>query len=70
VDAHVLLEAGSPEEVEIRANTIVAVEMLRQKLSRRGWECRAFEIDWILWNLGQEDRFREKPYHRTVTHYY
>jgi hypothetical protein len=28
------------------------------------------EIDRILWHLGQEDRFRKKPYHRTVTIYY
>ncbi|RJR43143.1 MAG: hypothetical protein C4576_14910 [Desulfobacteraceae bacterium] len=70
IDSMTLIPAGSPEEVEIRANTVWAVELIRQELSRAGKERRAYEIDWILWNLGQDDTFREKPYHRTVTIYY
>jgi hypothetical protein len=70
VDQGVPLAAGGQEEVEIRANTIQAVEMIRQEMGRRGEERMAFEIDWMLWNLGQGDRFRERPYHRTVSIYY
>lgn len=70
VDQQVLLEPGSPGEVEIRANTIWTVELIRQELERTGKVLRAFEIDWILWNLGQDDAFRESPYHRTVTIFY
>jgi hypothetical protein len=70
VDQQILLEAGSPEEVEIRANTIWAVELIRQELKAMGKQLRAFEIDWILWNLGQHAEFKEKPYHRTVTIFY
>ncbi|MBW1797385.1 MAG: queuosine salvage family protein [Deltaproteobacteria bacterium] len=67
VDQQVLLEPGSLEEIEIRANTIWAVELIRQELERMGKVLRAFEIDWILWNLGQDDAFRERPYHRTIS---
>ncbi len=70
VDHHVLLTAGCPEEVEIRANTIWAVELIRQELERMGKALRAFEIDWILWNLGQHGEFKVKPYHRTLTIFY
>ena len=70
VDQGIFLEAGSPEEIEIRANTIWAVELMRQELTQMGKELRAFEIDWILWNLGQESQFKEKPYHKTVTTFY
>jgi hypothetical protein len=70
VDNGIFLEAGSPEEIEIRANTIWAVELIRQELTRMGKELRAFEIDWFLWNLGQERQFKAKPYHRTVTTFY
>jgi hypothetical protein len=70
VDQGIFLEAGTPEEIEIRANTIWAVELIRQKLRRVGEDVRAFEIDWILWNLGQESQFKAKPYHRTVTTFY
>jgi len=70
IDQQIFIEAGSPEEVEIRANTIWAVELIRQELERLGKGLRAFEIDWILWNMGQDEVFREKPYHRTVTIFY
>jgi hypothetical protein len=70
IDSLTLIDPGSPEEVEIRANTVWAVELLRQELLRLGKSWRSFEIDWMLWNLGQDDAFREKPYHRTVTIFY
>jgi hypothetical protein len=70
VDQKIPLEAGSAEEVEIRANTIQAVEMIRQELNGKGNPVRAFEVDWILWNMGQADAFRKKPYHRTVSIFY
>jgi len=70
VDARVLLPAGSPEEVEIRAGTIWAVEQLRRALSEASRPLRAFEIDWLLWTAGQTLSVTARPYHRTVTGYY
>ncbi|MFO8165812.1 MAG: queuosine 5'-phosphate N-glycosylase/hydrolase [Thermodesulfobacteriota bacterium] len=70
IDHGTFLEAGSPEEIEIRANTIWAIELIRQELARSGKGLRAFEIDWILWNLGQQRKFTAKPYHKTVTTFY
>jgi hypothetical protein len=70
VDQKILLESGDPEEVEIRANTIWAVELMRRELDRIGKVLRAFEIDHILWHLGQEAVFKKKPYHRTLTIFY
>ncbi|MFC1896337.1 queuosine salvage family protein [Thermodesulfobacteriota bacterium] len=67
VDRRIPIRAGSPEEVELRANTVWAVELTRRDLARKGREVKAFEIDGLLWNLGQEDAFRTKPYHRTLT---
>ena len=70
IDQGILIKAGSPEEVEIRANTICVVDLIRQELEKMGKGLKAFEIDWILWNLGQDEAFKEKPYHRTVTIFY
>jgi hypothetical protein len=70
VDQKMLLTSGSPDEVEIRANTIWAVELMRQQLEQTGGRLRAFEIDWILWNMGQDLAFKARPYHRTVTVFY
>lgn len=70
VDRREELLAGSNEEIEIRAHTIWAVELLKQELEKLGQKMRSFEIDWLLWNWGQRDEFCQKPYHRTRTIYY
>jgi len=70
VDQEILLESGGAEEVEIRANTIWAVELIRKELARLGKSLRAFEIDHVLWHLGQKAVFKKKPYHRTLTIFY
>jgi hypothetical protein len=62
--------SGSPEEVEIRAATIWAVEILRRELMRRGQRVTSPQLDNWLWNLGQEDAYRSLPYHRTRSIFY
>jgi hypothetical protein len=63
------LEAGEPAEVEIRATTVVAVERLRELLLSEGRELRAFEVDWMLWDLSQ-GLYPVRPHHRVRTIYY
>lgn len=43
---------GSRAETELRANSIVACELLRQELERKGVAVTAREIDFALWNQG------------------
>ncbi len=69
IDAQALLEAGSEEEVELRAATIWACELLRRSLARQGVRMTAAEIDLRLWLLGQNSAAM-RPYHRTRTMYY
>jgi hypothetical protein len=64
------IDAGSPEEVEIRAATIWAVELLRQELANQGFRVNSPQLDNWLWYLGQEDSYRALPYHRTRTIFY
>ena len=47
-----------------------AVELLRDEVRRMGKDIPAFEIDCILWHMGQEDTYRKKPYHMTPTIFY
>ena len=70
VDRYQLLPAGSPAEVEIRAGTIWACDMLRRALVARGHALRAFEVDWALWTAGQNLPADVRPYHRTRTIFY
>ena len=65
-----LLSPGSPEEVEIRAGMVWAVELVRQHMARSGRVLRAYELDWFLWNLGQSPLPAELPYHRVRTVFY
>jgi len=70
VDRMDLLAPGSSEEVEIRANTVQAVESVRREAAGLGRALRSCEIDGLLWHMGQEDAFRKRPFHRTVTIFY
>jgi len=70
VDRQTPIVSGAAQEIEIRANTIWAVELIKQELNRMGKSLRAFEIDWLLWNLGQGGDFKKKPYHSTLTIFY
>ncbi len=63
------LPQGSPQEVEIRAATVMAVGDLAALLARRGIALTAVALDGLLWHLGQDLAFRH-TYHRTRTIYY
>jgi len=67
IRARDLIEAGSREEIEIRAATIWACELIRQHLGNLNTWFTASDVDWLLWNLGQSLRPTGEPYHRTVT---
>ena len=70
VDAFEPLPAGSEREIEIRAATIWAVELLRRALERHGISRPASAIDYRLWAESQTPGAGERPYHRTRTIYY
>lgn len=58
---------GSEEEVEIRCNTIEAVERLRTALAGLGRNVAPREIDWLLWNESVVPGRLTVPHHRTIT---
>jgi hypothetical protein len=70
IDHEILIDAGCSEEIEIRSNTIQAVELIRRELVQKGKALMSFEIDWLLWNLGQDNKYNKKPYHKTLTIFY
>lgn len=66
IDALVEIPHDIREEIEIRAATVWAIELLRQKIGNLS----ANVIDNIIWLLSQEIQAESKPYHRTRTIYY
>lgn len=70
IDNLELLQPGGEEEVEIRAATIWACELLRQATAHSSLRAMtAIEIDQFLWHLSQNIT-EMPPYHRTRTIYY
>lgn len=70
VDCQEQFAPGSGEEVEIRAATIWACELLRRSAARLSAPApTAVAIDQWLWHLGQEAEHM-LPYHRVRTIYY
>ncbi len=70
IDAMEHLQAGSEAEVEIRAMTVWAVEELRRGFQEHGRKLTSPQVDNWLWQLGQLDAFRKRPYHRCRTIFY
>ena len=70
VDLRQNLDAGSEEEIEIRAMTLWAVEALKKSFDRSGKKVTGTWVDQWLWQLGQLEPFRKKPYHRCRTIFY
>jgi hypothetical protein len=70
IDAGELIPAGSPEEVEIRACAVHAVESLVGELRRAGQHANAMRLDYVLWNRGQQPAYKAIPRHRTRTVFY
>ncbi|MFA5828326.1 MAG: queuosine salvage family protein [Candidatus Shapirobacteria bacterium] len=66
IDDYELIPVNSREEVEIRANTVWAVELIREELSKT-FPVTSPEVDTVLWTRSQKKEPGEKPYHRTLT---
>lgn len=61
IDAGELLEHGSPEEVELRAAAVHAVELLAAARAAAGDPLIPAEIDAALWNRGRGGRYKSRP---------
>jgi len=70
IDREETIAAGSPEEVEIRAAGVQAVERLIAVLAERGVATTAMAVDHWLWNRGQSPAVKARPRHRTRTVFY
>jgi hypothetical protein len=61
IDRGTLIEHHSPEEVEIRACAVHAVELI---VASRPGSCAA-QVDRVLWNRGQQPHYKASPRHRS-----
>ena len=59
-----LIASGSLEEIEIRASAVTVVERIREEIIRRGGSVTSMELDYRLWNRGQEASYKARLRHR------
>lgn len=64
-----LIRKGSPEEIEIRAATVVVVDLLTTELKKHGVKVYPFQVDWFLWNTSKKINL-PLPHHLTKTVFY
>lgn len=70
ITAGVLIPAGSPREIEIRAVALDAVERLVALLRTKDRSITAMALDNLLWYRGGKAIYKERPRHRTRTVFY
>lgn len=67
IDNKIEIQKGSPEETEIRASTIWAVEFIKEEVKKRSPQIMSFQINDDLWLATQGKNNGDKPYHQTRT---
>lgn len=65
VDNEIELKHNSEMEIEIRANMIYAVELIKEELNKNGLKLNSIEIDNQIWLLSKNKEWKAKPYHLT-----
>lgn len=70
IDERQEIQHDSEMEVEIRANMLYAIELIKEKLHQNGIDMNSVQIDNALWLLSKNKAFKDKPHHLTRTIYY
>ena len=70
IAAGTLIPAGSAEEVEIRACALHAVELLKKEILESEQIVNSPQLDYLLWNRGQQPHYKAVPRHRTRCVFY
>ncbi|MFN8663959.1 MAG: queuosine salvage family protein [Thermomicrobiales bacterium] len=70
INAGQLIPPGSPEETEIRAVGLHAVERVAEAIRAQGTPVTARELDFLLWHRGQSPPYKAQPRHRARSVFY
>ena len=75
IDNKVELSYSSEEEVEIRAATITAVDLIAEVIRKEGPPMTnhikySYEVDWLLWQMGEKTLNELKEHHRVLSIFY
>ena len=67
IDNKQVIDRNSEIEVEIRASTVVACDLIAKKLN-----VPTYKVDWLIWQIGEIEKKQGllKNHHRTITTFY
>lgn len=70
IDSKQTIEHDSEMKVEIHANMLYVIELIKNRLYQKGINMSSVQIDNALWLLSKNKEFKDKPHHLTRTIYY
>ena len=70
IDRKIQILLNSEEEIEIRAQMIWAIELMKKELQKKNPCITSMDVDSYVWLLGQDKSPDDKPYHLTRTVFY
>jgi hypothetical protein len=70
IEREEMIPSGSIEEREIRGCALHAVELIAAAVRRSGPRISSMQLDYVLWNRGQDPVYKARPRHRTRTVFY
>lgn len=69
VDNEIELKHDSNMEIEIRANMLYVLELIRENLKDKDIKINCVELDNVIWQMGAKKK-NTRPYHHTITIFY
>jgi len=70
IDSKQTIEHDSEMKVEIHANMLYVIELIKNRLYQKGINVSSVQIDNALWLLSKNKEFKDKTHHLTRTIYY
>lgn len=70
IDNNIEIPQDSMMEIEIRANTIYAIELIKEGLNKKGIQMNSITVDTAIWLLSKTKVQQSYPFHLTRTIYY
>lgn len=70
IDSKTQIDHDSEMEIEIRANMLYVVELIKEELHNNNINMNSVQIDNALWLLSKNKEFKDKPHHLSKTIYY
>lgn len=69
IDNEIEIKKDSKMEVEIRANMLYALELIKNELKKSGIIINSIELDNLIWQMGKNSS-NSSTYHHTITIFY